>query len=141
MTYATKDDLIAAFGLTELINLSDRATPRTGNVDDAVVNEALEDADGEINSYIAARVPTPVSPVPRMLKTVACAIARYRLSKNFSTERMRNDYQDAVSWLKSVANGTVSIGDSTAPTEAPTGGTPQFAPACNKFTRDKLKDF
>jgi phage gp36-like protein len=140
MSYATRDDFIARYGEDELRQITDMATPPGDTIDDAVIAARLDDADAEINSYLAARVDTPVAPVPHRVKQVACVIARYLLWRDHASERVRQDYADAIAWLKDVAAGKAAIGD-TGATEAPSGGAPQVSAPERVFTRDTLKGF
>lgn len=140
MTYATKADLIARFGEAELVAFTDRADPPNGAVDDSVVDQALGDADSEINTFLAARIATPVAPVPGIVNLWACVIARYRLSKDLATDRITNDYAAAVKAMQMFANGTTSLGDD-GPTPPPTGSSPKFKGHRPRFTRKSMEDF
>lgn len=71
--YATRNDLEARFGEGELQQLESMQT--VGNS----IEEALQDASEEIDSYIAVRYVLPLPNTPSTLKRIACNIARYRL--------------------------------------------------------------
>lgn len=122
MTYATKQDLIDRFSERELVLATDDAKP-AATIDDTKVARALTDTDALINSYIAARYATPVTRVPSSLNDRACAIARYKLARDKASERITNDYNDAIKWLGQIATGTVTLADAVAaPTEQSAGG-------------------
>lgn len=117
MSYASKQDLIDRFGADELARLTDRALGQT--IDDTVIARALGDADAMIDSYLAKRAPTPLSPVPALVLSHACAIARYQLHQDSAPERVKDAYKAALSWLELAAAGKVTI-DGIAPTESAT---------------------
>lgn len=108
MSYASKADLVARFGEQELIQLTDRAN--ADQIDDAVVDSALADADELINSYLTQRYPLPLPSVPAILVSRASDIARFRLYDEAPTPEVRKRYEEAVSWLKDVAASRAGLG-------------------------------
>jgi len=108
MTYATKQQMIDRFGQDELIQLTDRSG--AGVIDDVVLDQALADADAEIDGYLAGRYQLPLGSVPPILVVYACDIARYRLYDDAATEQVSRRYQDAVRFLRLAADGKVQLG-------------------------------
>lgn len=102
MTYATRQNLEQRYGTDEL-------EQRESMLSAGAVDQALQDADARINGYLASRYSLPLSAVPEDLPQVACALARYQLLGDAATERARKDYEDAMAWLKDVANGRVKL--------------------------------
>lgn len=141
MSYATKQDYIDRYGIEELAQLTDRQDPGSGLVDDDPVTAALADADAEINSYLAVKMATPVSPVPRILIGRAAAIARYLLWKDRASERVRTDYADALTWLAKVSRGEISLGDNVGATTPASAGAPQMVAPERVFDSCRLKDY
>lgn len=109
-TYATKQNLIDRFGEPELIQLTDRANPPSGVIDDTVLTRALEDADGEIDAALAARYTLPLVSIPKVLVKTACDIARYHLYEDAPGETVRQRYEDAKAFLKDLAAGKQTLG-------------------------------
>ncbi|EME69719.1 hypothetical protein H261_11814 [Paramagnetospirillum caucaseum] len=105
MTYATKADMIAAFGEVELIELTDRADPPADAIDDAVLSAALAAAGAEIDGYVGRVAVLPLAVVPESLRQLALAIARYRLAADQPDGRVRVDYEDAIATLERIAKG------------------------------------
>lgn len=139
MTYATQQNLIDRFGATELAQLTDRTAGTT--IDVTVVAKALEDADAVINGYLKAKYTLPLSPVPLVLTRVAADIARYYLYEDRVTEIVEKRYQDAVKFLKGVADGSVQLGvDAVNQAPAASGG-PQYAAPDRVFNRDTLANY
>ncbi|MEG2434651.1 MAG: DUF1320 domain-containing protein [Acinetobacter sp.] len=95
--YATEQDLVARFG-AEIGNLK----LMVSNPD--FVKDAIQDATEEINGHIGERYPLPLPNVPSNLKRMACDIARYRLYFEQPTEEVRKRYEDAIAFLKRVAD-------------------------------------
>lgn len=95
--YATESDLVDRFG-AEVEQLKGML-PSSSAVDDAI-----QDATEEINGHIGGRYPLPLPNIPSNLKRMACDIARYRLYFQQPTEEVRKRYEDAIAFLKRVAD-------------------------------------
>lgn len=141
MPYATQTDLEERFGADELVMLTDRSDPPSGNVDETVVTRALTDADAEINAYLSARYPVPLSPVPTVIVRIACDIARYFLFEDRVTDLVRQRYEDAVALLKGIAAGKVSIGPDPNGGQPPVSGGASFSGQGRVFSRDTMGGF
>ena len=100
--YATEADLVARFG-DEIENLKTMLPSQSS------VQDAIQDATEEINGYIGGRYALPLPNVPSNLERMACDIARYRLYFQQPTEEVRQRYEDAVSFLKLVANNKAHL--------------------------------
>lgn len=137
MSYASKQDMIDAFSEKELKQLTDREAAAV--IDDAVLAKALVAADAEIDTYLAKRVATPLSPVPVIVNSHACAIARYKLHKDSVPEVVRNGYTDALAWLKRAAAGEVSIDGLASSPTATTADMPLVDAPARVFGRDDMK--
>ena len=99
--YATEEDLTKRFG-AEIENLKAMLP------EDAIV-DAIQDATEEINGHIGGRYPLPLPDVPSNLKRMACDIARYRLYFQQPTEEVRKRYEDAIAFLKRVADSKAHL--------------------------------
>jgi phage gp36-like protein len=112
MPYATQANLIDRFSHAELIQLTDRpdrADPENaGTIDSSVLNQAIADADAEINSYLTA-YPLPLAVVPANLLRIACDITRYYLYDDQMPDLVLKHYKDAIDWLKLVAAGKIKL--------------------------------
>lgn len=101
--YATRNDLEARFGEGELQQLEIMQT--VGNS----IEEALQDASEEIDSYIAVKYVLPLPSIPSTLKRIACNIARYRLYFQQPTEEVENRYKAEIDFLKRIADGKATL--------------------------------
>jgi phage gp36-like protein len=107
MSYATYEDLLANFGEQELELVTDR--DRDGSPDDGVIDDGLQFADDLINGYLRSRYDLPLSSVPRNIVGIACDIARYRYYQDQPTELVTTRYEQAIAWLRDVANGLIDV--------------------------------
>lgn len=121
MAYASVQDLIQRFGERELINnTTPEGLPRSG-IDQARVDQVLEDATALIDSYLNRRFVVPLATPPASIVNACCRIARFDLAQTGETqptEPMRQDRQDALGWLKLLAQGTVTLDGMAAVNES-----------------------
>lgn len=109
MAYATVDTLIKRFGADVLIDLTDRSDTPTGQIDRDAVEEALKGAQALIDGYIGGRYALPVSePVP-LLTDTAEAITYYKLHLYEVTDKVKNDYRDAIKRLERISEGKLRL--------------------------------
>ena len=112
MSYITKPQCIVRFGRQELTQLTDR--DRSGVIDDAVLDAAIADAAGLIDSHLAARYSLPISsPVP-ILTRYAGDLVRYFLFDDRASDEVIRRYEDVLEYLKQVASGKVQLGINAA---------------------------
>ena len=71
---------------------------------------AIAYAEEEANSYVGVLYSLPLATVPLVLKNKVADIARYQLDQFAAREDVRQRYEDAISWLKGVAAGKISLG-------------------------------
>lgn len=107
MTFASTNDLVTRYGQQEILLLADR--DGDGQIDPGVVEAHLQDADAEIISELAGAVPIDANDPPLNLVRLACQITRYRLYGANPPEAARNDYTDAIAFLRRVKAGNASL--------------------------------
>lgn len=110
-----------------------------------IIEGAIEDADGEIDGYLAKRYAVPILPTPKIINKFSKDIAVYNLfsrvgiDENSEEKNYLNRYNAAIKFLTLVAEGKVSLGAETdnPATAAATG----FSVKSNSriFTRDRLR--
>lgn len=107
--YCTRDDLIAAFGEEELIQLTDREYARS--IDADVLAKAITAAQAEIDIWIAGSYTLPLPSVPIILTRIACDLTRYILSGDVPDDHVvAVRRRDQLNTLKAIANGKASLG-------------------------------
>jgi phage gp36-like protein len=120
MAYAAQSDLVPLrLTMPELIQLTD--DNHTGQVNTAVVNTALEEASGTVDSYCRKRYVTPLQAdddVKRLTVdlTLWALFSRRRGVKVSETVQQR--YDAAMAFLKDISNGKASL-------DQPVGDLPQ----------------
>ena len=138
-TYATKQDLLDR-DESMVWNLAiDRSTEV---LNDTAIDEALSQADDEINSYLARRYVLPLPEVPSLLRKQAVTIAFYWLADRDqqATNLMMERYEKALTSLKEIAKGSRELGLPTlsAPTEGAAGKVELVQANEREFTRKGL---
>lgn len=110
MAYIATADLITRFGETEVRELSDRARPPLGQIDEAVCARAIGDATAVVDRYIGGRYLVPLTaPLPLDIARVAADIARYFLHDAGAPDQVRQHYTDALGWLEAVGRGRIDL--------------------------------
>ncbi len=120
MSYATREDLEKRFDAGQLATVADR--DGDGVADPDVLDLALADATAEIDGWIGGVYALPLPSVPPRLVAVACDIAFYRLHPADVPEDVRRRYEDAVAFLRAVAEGRATLdigGREPAPSPEP----------------------
>ncbi|NOI14833.1 gp436 family protein [Vibrio hepatarius] len=139
-TYVTKQDLIDR----DEQMLWNFAIDRTTNeLNDTWINQALDQADEEIDSFLGRRFVLPLVTVPGILNKVAITIAFYWLGDrdNQVTELLEKRYKDALTTLREIATGKRELGLPTleAPAESSVGKVELVQDNERTFTRTSLK--
>jgi phage gp36-like protein len=110
--YCTKDDLEKRLEPRELVALAD--DDQDGIADEAVVNQAIADADAEIDAHVRARYQVPLAtptPLVRMLSAVIAINNLYARRRETVSEEHSRRYTRAVEILNLLAQGTLDLGD------------------------------
>lgn len=144
MAYITNSDIESWIGPAAYVQLTDDAG--SGSANAARVDEARLGAEGEANSYLAARyaVPVDLTSEPEVRSVLRCFVldlAAYRLHSRKppvpgDVVRRR---EEAVTWLARVASGLVQLPSSLAlRSNTALGISGESAPADRAMTRDTL---
>ena len=111
-----------------------------------LIDEAIADADGEIDGYLAKRYAVPLAPVPKVINKFSKGIAVYNLFSRIGIDEgtgektYLNRYNAAVKFLTLVAEGKVSIGadiDGDPASAAAAGFSIRSSPRL--FNRDQMR--
>lgn len=133
--YCTQANLTDRFSEREIIQLTDRSTPPAGTINTTVLNQAIADAEAEINSYLTGYT-LPLATVPANLVRIACDITRYYLYEDRVIEQVQTRYNDAIKYLMQVAKGTISLGpDTSGEVAAVSTDSAQFESSASVFGR------
>ena len=119
MMYCTLDDLKKRLDEEVLVRLTDDTG--TGEIDQAVVEEVIAQAQAEIDGYLEGRYQVPLEPVPVLLRRLCADIAVYLLFSRRGLEEAGPDgvvwkaYQAARDTLSRMAKGEIRIGSEVPP--------------------------
>lgn len=81
-----------------------------------IIQEAIEDADGEIDGYLNKRYPVPLLKVPKVINKFSKDIALYNIfsrkgiEEGTGEENYLTRYKNAIRFLENVAKGLIEIG-------------------------------
>ncbi|MDZ7831633.1 MAG: DUF1320 domain-containing protein [Desulfobacterales bacterium] len=141
MPYSTQSDILDQIDETTLVSLTDDAG--TGSVDDDVVTRAIADADAEIDGYCGKKYEVPFSPVPDLIRkfSVVIAIKNLFARRRGAPDSRRQDYEDAIKFLKEVSKGNATLGEDDPADVPQSSHAPEIESADRIFDRDSLKNW
>ena len=142
--YCTEEDILKKISSDELAQL----TSATEVIDHEKVIQAIEDADGEIDSYIQRHYAVPVSPVPNVIRKASVTIALYNVWSDRSNkvgldDTVKDNYEKIVAWLKLAADKKVTLGIDPLPAASNTAVSEPVLIRTNKrnFTQRTMRRF
>ncbi|MAI62414.1 MAG: hypothetical protein CBB87_08055 [Micavibrio sp. TMED27] len=138
--YATKVEMLQRYQENELIQLTDNIEPYTYQINDDVLNTALADATAEINLHVSGRYKLPLNPTPDALENICCVIAFYKLNRRGNTDAERQDYEDALKFLRSIAEGKTLL-DQGGQEPKSAAANVDYDDSERFFSRNSLKGF
>jgi phage gp36-like protein len=141
MPYVTTDQLTERYGEAALVDLTDRAEPPAGVIDQDVIDGAVAGADALIDGYLKGRYKLPLAVTPELITELALPITFYKLHRNIAPDKARADYDDAKLTLRAIAAGTIRLDvEGNEPEASGTGGV-QTSDRCRDMTPENLKGF
>lgn len=141
MPYATLQELTDRFSQRLLQQLTDRATPPAGAIDETIVDRALSDADATIDGYLAGRYQLPLSEVPPLVVDLAQVIAIYKLHPFAPDPKIAKDYDQAIATLRDISKGVVRLPAAGVEPEALSASGVRTNDRDRPFTPDNLRGF
>lgn len=147
MSYVANEDIETRLGPTAYVQLTD--DDEDGSADPAVVDEAREGAEGEVNSYLARRYAVPVDlssygELEALLKTVVLDLVEHRLHSRRPPvpADVKAKRQSAVEWLARVASGAVELpAGKTVSANPATGFRAASTGNARVLSRDELESY
>lgn len=124
MAYAAVQDMISRFTEQEVKQLA----PAAGapGYDAVRVQQVLDDASAELDSFLAIRFAVPLAQVPELVVKFTCDLAREALDRTGRAHVLEAGKR-ARAWARDVAQGRATLGsgpadDPSATPEAEAGG-------------------
>ena len=144
--YATVTDMIARFGETQIIRLSQPEDRTAETVDEDKVNIALADASAVIDGYIRGRYSVPIVAPPAEIVRATCIRARYDLSdpeRSSPTDEMGKGRADVIKWLEAISKELVNLDVPRALVTGTdqVGSGPRISDRGRVFSQDTLRGF
>lgn len=143
MPYCTLDDIKKLIPEEALIQLTD--DEGLGSVNQARIEEAVVQADAEIDSYCGSRYSVPFDTVPEVVKKLSVDIAVYNLYSRRVEEApavRAERYRNAIRQLEGISKGVISLGIDPGPSASADGRAETNKPTGDQvFTREKLGGF
>lgn len=141
MAYATTSGMTARFGEALLKLVADR--DNDGTIDEAVVAQAIADADALVDLHCRGRYAVPLQPVPPEIERAVCDLAHRFLYANSAAvpEPVVQADKAARDLLKLVADGRVQLAAAPAPVAGSEALDVEVAGEAPFFTGDGLKGF
>ncbi len=142
MSYITLQGLIDRYGETELVQLTDAIG--TGQVDTAKVDRTIADADAEIDSYLVGLGILPISaasPARLPLQRIGGVMVRYYLYKDAPPDLVKDQYADAIRFLKDVSRGIAHLGPAESGAATPETAAPSWSTTDSVFNSNAMRGF
>ena len=144
--YITLADIENMIPESEIVMLTDDES--LGSVNSDRVDEAIAQADSEVNGHLAVRYSVPLgAPVPNVVAKLSTDIAIYNLYSRGVAETVpevrRQRYLDAVTTLKAMGKGTIflDVDPLPPPKELESGAQSNKTEDESTFTRDSMEGF
>jgi len=146
MAYSALTDIQKLLPDDTILQLSvDPADTDQTTINQTRVDEAIAQADAEINSYCGSKYSVPFATAPAIVKKISVDIAIYNLYSRKVDEipETRADrYKNAIRQLEGISRGLISIGVDPAPAAPTVGGSETNKETNDRiFTRDKMEGF
>ncbi|QOW46458.1 MULTISPECIES: gp436 family protein [Acinetobacter] len=101
--YASRDDMVLRYGLTHIAQLERNLTVNES------VQSYIQDASDIADGFIGVAYTVPLEHPPKNLTIYICDIARYLLHRQQAPDEVRQRYEDAIAFLKRVADGKATL--------------------------------
>jgi phage gp36-like protein len=140
MSYADLADLQQWIDEDKLIRLTDDAG--LDAVNESIVSTVLEAASVEIDGYLGAKYSLPFASPPAILTKLNVDIAGHLLHirREGPNEYWQSQYENAITFLKLVNKGLVSLGVGD-PEGSSQNGTVNITSSTRVFNRTKMEGF
>ena len=141
MPYSDINDLKDRTDEADIISLTDDGD--LGVVDTDITDAAIAWADAKINAYLGKRYGVPLDPVPEIVNGLSVDIAVYRLyqRRGRTSDAVRNDYLDAMKFLRDIADGKAELDGIVEATPENTPDTVTITTSPRIFSRSKMEGF
>lgn len=109
MPYCTLLQLQDRYSERLLIQLSDREDVAATEIDTAMIDRAIADADAVIDGYLKPVYALPISTVPKLLTSISIRLSIYNAHSNVASEKITNDMKSAMAELRDISTGKIKL--------------------------------
>lgn len=109
MAYCTLQELTDRYSARMLLDLSDRGEAAAEEIDAALIDRAIRDADALIDGYLAVRYALPLASVPRLVTDLSLRISIYYAHAHVAADKIKADYEAALKTLRDIAGGLIRL--------------------------------
>ncbi|WP_374653117.1 gp436 family protein [Dongia sp.] len=141
MSYANQADMVARCSVADLIALTDRVEPPANVIDTVVLQAALDQATGLMDGYLAGQYTVPLATPTDDVKLRCVHLTYYLLHRDTAPEKVRKDYEDALRWLRDVADGRIHLTGAQVPAPESSGNEAQIDAPDQIFTNSTMGGF
>lgn len=100
--YCTEQDLIDRGWGEEIAGLSDKSGEMGGDVNEAILNQAIADASAKIDSYLVGLIALPIATPSPYVVRCACDMTRFYLYDIGVIPNVRLAYEEAIAFFQQV---------------------------------------
>src|SRR5690606_36496575 len=105
VSYCTLQELKDRYSERMLVDVSDRGDAPSGEIDTALIDRVIGDADALIDGYLKVRYALPLASVPLLVKDLSLRISIYYAHAHVASEKIKRDYEEALVTLKHISQG------------------------------------
>jgi len=119
---------------------------KAGTLDETLIDDDIDAAEGEVNGYLAARYTVPVASGLALVKSWCLTLVEELAYSRSPAEKIPEKITDRVAAVRKaladVAKGTLTLGADPAPAEkTAAAGTIVVAGSTPEFTREKMSGY
>ena len=116
--YCTKDDILNRLTEDEVIELSSE----TNTINESIINECINDADREIDLFLANHYEVPLTAIPEIIKRISCELTIVNLNKrrNVIDEEVDKRYEYVTNLLSKLSTKELILAELISEDEEPT---------------------
>lgn len=109
MPYCTLEQLQDRYSQRMLLDISDRGDAPAEEVDTALIDRAIADADALIDGYLKVRYALPMAVVPRLVTDLSLRISIYYAHAHVAADKIKADYEAALKTLRDISTGIIQL--------------------------------
>lgn len=138
--YSTLNDIKSQLPEEVLIQLTDDNA--LGTVDEEKVNQAIANADAEIDGYCSVKYRVPLDPVPAIIKRISAHLTIYDLYSRrveVMPEVRAENRKSSIKHLENISRGIVKLGELAEVVQPQPAQSPEITSSPRLWGRDRTR--